>query len=238
VAPSASAEQPLQEEVVGRKTIEPAPAPSPGARGKVRAREDHRAIEPAFEFSKAVLLEENRFKTGSRELKLSVSVLLHVAVITLPIFVGLFFTDTINIKQYALAMLVAPPPPPPRPAATAILKAAPSRARFITAGKLFAPTVIPRQIAEVKEAPTEPESFGGGVQGGVPGGVPGEMAGVTGGVPGGVLSTAAKPVAPAPLKPGAASRRGACKTPQGHCSTASGISALGPAGSHSRTGAG
>lgn len=136
MAPSAFAEHPLQEEVVGRKTIEPAPAPSPGARGKVRAGEDHREIKPASEFSKAVLLEENRFKTGSRELKLSVSFLLHVAVITLPIFIGLFFTDTINIKQYALAMLVAPPPPPPPPpAATAISPRANSLRRQSFPGK-------------------------------------------------------------------------------------------------------
>lgn len=215
MAPSAFAEHPLKEEVVGRKTIEPAPAPSPSATRKVRAREDHRGVKPAFEFSKAVLLEENRFKTGSRKLKLAVSVLLHVTVITLPVFIGLFFTDTINIKQYAAAtMLVAPPPPPPPPAAMAIIKAAPSRARFITAGKLFAPTVIPRQIAEVKEAPIEPESFGG-VQGGVPGGVSGgQMGGVIGGVLGGVLSTAAKPVVPAPLKPAPLRVGGRVKPPR------------------------
>jgi protein TonB len=57
-------------------------------------------------------------------------------------------------------------------------------------GKLIAPTVIPRQVAEIKEAPLESDSFGGvagavpgGVAGGVPGGVPGgQMGGVIGGV--------------------------------------------------------
>ena len=85
--------------------------------------------------SQAVLLDENRFSTGSRAWKLAVSILTHAVVLTTPILIGLFFTDTINIKQYAAAMLVAlpPPPPPPPPATTAIIKADPSRARFISA---------------------------------------------------------------------------------------------------------
>ena len=201
MAPSAIAEHPLKEGVVSSKIRELAPPPSPAAKRTVRAPEAPREIKPAFQFSKAVLLDENRFKSGSAALKLAASVLLHVAVITVPIFIALFFTDTINVKQYAAAMLVAPPPPPPPPPATApIIRAARSRARFITAGRLFAPTIIPRQIAEIKEAPMEPDSFGG-VEGGVPGGVPGgQLGGVVGGVLGGALSMAAKPVAPAPGK--------------------------------------
>src|SRR5437016_12386631 len=72
----------------------------------------------------------------------------------------------------------------------------------MNAGKLLAPTVIPKHIAEIKEAPLEPDSFGG-VAGGVPGGVPGgQMGGVLGGVIGGVLNTAARPVPPPPsVKP-------------------------------------
>src|SRR6266566_4452969 len=201
MAPSAIAEHPVEEvksKVVVPKPIELIPLPTPEAKGKARALEDHRVIKPAFQFSKAVLLDENRFKSGSRALRLAVSIFLHVTVITVPIVIGLFFTDTINIKQYAAAMLVAPPPPPPPPppATGAIIRAA-ARPRFISGGKLFAPTVIPKQIAEIKEAPLEPESDGG-VVGSVPGGVPGgQMGGVIGGVIGGVLSTAAKPVAPA-----------------------------------------
>lgn len=202
MAPSAIAEHPLKEEVVRSKTTELVPPPSPDAKRAVRAPEDHREIKPAFQFSKALLLDENHFKSGSRAPRLAASVLLHVTVIAVPVFIGLFFTDTINIKQYAAAMLVAPPPPPPPspPATTLVIRAASSRARFITAGRLFAPTVIPRQIAEIKEAPMEPDSFGG-VEGGVPGGVPGgQMGGVIGGVLGGALSTAANPVVPAPGK--------------------------------------
>ena len=95
-----------------------------------------------------------------------------------------------------------------------MIKAAPSRARFIARGKLFAPTVIPKQVAEIKEAPLEPESFIG-VEGGVPGGVPGgQMGGVIGGVLGGVLSTAAKPVVPAPAKAAPTRVGGRVKAPR------------------------
>jgi hypothetical protein len=114
MAPSAIAEHPLKEEVASPRIMELAPS-RPDAKRTVRALEDHREIKPAFQFSKAVLLDENHFKSGSRALKLAVSVLLHVTVITVSIFVGLFFTDTINMKQYAASMLVAPPPPPPPP---------------------------------------------------------------------------------------------------------------------------
>jgi periplasmic protein TonB len=202
MAPSAIAEhavEGVQSKVVVPKPIEIIPIPKPEAKGKARRFEDHRETKPAFPFSKAVLLDENRFKSGSRGLRLVVSILLHVTVIAVPILIGVFFTDTINIKQYAAAMLVAPPPPPP-PATGEVIRAV-ARLRFISSGKLLAPTVIPKQIAEIKEAPLEPESDGG-VVGGVPGGVPGgQMGGVIGGVLGGVLSTAAKPVAaPAAVK--------------------------------------
>ncbi len=192
MAPSAIAEHPVRDDVVVPKLIEIIPLPQFGP-----TLEDHRAIRPAFKFSQAVLLDENRFKTGSRALKVLVSVLMHVAVISVPILLGLFFTDTINIKQYASMMLVAPPPPPPPPppATAPLVKVAPVHQRFITGGKLFAPAVIPKTVAEIKEAPLEPDAFG--APGGVPGGVPGgQMGGVLGGVIGGVLGTAAKPVAP------------------------------------------
>jgi protein TonB len=194
MAPSAIVEHPVRDEVIVPKTIEFIPLLKPVAKF-----EDHREIKPAFKFSEAVLLEENRFKTGSRTMKALISVLTHVVVISAPILLGLFFTDTINIKQYAAMMLVAPPPPPPPPpAASAVVKVAPTRRTFMNAGKLIAPTVIPKQIAEIKEAPLEPESLGG-VAGGVPGGVPGgQMGGVIGGVIGGVLNTASKPLAPPP----------------------------------------
>ncbi len=196
MAPSAIAERPRAEKDFTPKTFEIIPLGSAFPRPQ-----DLRHVTPAFEFSKAVLLEENHFKTGSRTLKILISVATHLTLIALPILLGLYFTDTINIKQYAAMMLVAPPPPPPPPpAAVAVAKIAATRRTFMNAGKLIAPTFIPQQIAELKEAPIEPESFDG-VAGGVPGGVPGgQMGGVLGGVIGGMMNSSAKPVAP-PVKP-------------------------------------
>ena len=57
-----------------------------------------RSVKPAFEFSKAVLLEQNPMRTGSKTLDVAVAVMLHVIVIATPILLGLFYTDTININ--------------------------------------------------------------------------------------------------------------------------------------------
>ena len=100
MARSAIAEQAFEEipnKVVVAKPIELILLPKPEAKGKAGPLEDYREIKPAFAFSKAVLLDENRLESGSRALRLAVPLLLHVAVITVPILIGLFFTDTINI---------------------------------------------------------------------------------------------------------------------------------------------
>jgi len=156
----------------------------------------HRQLKRPSEFSKAILLEENHIASGSRTLSGAIAVLLHVVVIAGPILAGLYYTDTINIKEFASMTLVAPPPPPPPPppATGAVIKPRVVHQTFMNAGKLLAPTVIPKHIAEVKEAPLEPDSFGG-VAGGVPGG---QMGGVLGGLIGGVLNSAARPVPPPP----------------------------------------
>jgi periplasmic protein TonB len=169
------------------------PAPKPDVQRK---------IKPAFEFSKAILLEENHMKTGSRTLSAAIAVLLHVGVIAGVILAGLYFADPLNIKQFASTMVVAPPPPPPPPATGAVIKPKVVRHTLMNAGKLLAPTVIPKHIAEIKEAPREQDGLGG-VLGGVPGGAPGgQLGGVLGGVIGGVLNTAARPVPPPPsVKP-------------------------------------
>ena len=75
----------------------------------------HRQLKRPSEFSKAILLEENHIASGSRTLSGAIAVLLHVVVIAGPILAGLYYTDTINIKEFASMTLVAPPPPPPPP---------------------------------------------------------------------------------------------------------------------------
>ena len=66
----------------------------------------------------------------------------------------------------------------------------------------MAPSVIPKNVAMIKEAPLPPETDGG-VVGGVPGGVPG---GTVGGVLGGILGGSASPVAAVAAPPPPAKR--------------------------------
>jgi len=126
------------------------------------------------------------------------SIAIHTLVLLALILPPLYFTDTINLKQFTQTFLVAPPPPPPPPPAPqAIAKAVVLKRVFTNAGKLVAPTVIPQKIAILKEEPIDPE-IGAGAPGGIPGGVPG---GQLGGVIGGIISDASRraSVAPPPL---------------------------------------
>jgi protein TonB len=111
----------------------------------------------------------------------------------------LFYTQTIDMKQFRQTFLVAPPPPPPPPPAPAMTKVTQLPRRvLLTPKKLMAPTVIPKTIAIIKDEPTPPDA---GVVGGVPGGVPGgQLGGVIGGIVG-EATRAAMPVAPPPRAP-------------------------------------
>ncbi len=154
----------------------------------------NRFIEGSFHSS---LIETNRMNSGSKLFDILVSLAINLAVLAAPVFAGLYFTDTLNLKQFASTFLVAPPPPPPpapSPAVVAV-KATPIRRVFENAGKLLAPTAIPRDVAEIKEDPLPGDTNGAdGMLGGVPGGVPG---GTMGGVIGGVIGGSGR-VAPPP----------------------------------------
>ena len=164
-------------------------------------------------FLKTALMENNRMKSSSRTLDLLIAITVHTLVLAIPILAGLYFTDSLNLREFQSTFLVAPPPPPPPPAApaVAVVKAPPQHKVFENAGKLIAPAVIPKTVAEIKEAPLPPDmDSGGGVPGGVPGGVAGgSMGGVIGGVVGGVTTTAAAaPLAPRENRPKAPVRVG------------------------------
>ncbi len=166
------------------------------------------AEEPAFRSS---MLEWNRMKRSSRPLDFLLSLLVNATILVAPVLAGLYFTDTINLKQFETTFLIAPPPPPPPPSAP-IAAVAPARQVhrvFQQAGKLVAPIAVPKQIAVIKEAPISDQDFGG-VAGGVPGGVTGgSMGGVIGGVIGGISSAVPKaPLAPSINKPKAPVRVG------------------------------
>jgi periplasmic protein TonB len=158
-----------------------------------------RPEEGSFQSS---LIEYNRMASSSRLVDVIFSLAVNLAILSAPILTGLYFTDTINLKQLESTFLVAPPPPPPPPPAPAavVVKAAAPRRVFESAGKLIAPSVIPQKIALIKEVPLPPSIEGtGGVPGGVPGGVAGgSMGGVIGGVIGGVKTSV--PIAPLVVK--------------------------------------
>jgi protein TonB len=94
--------------------------------------------------------------------------------------------------------LVAPaPPPPPPPPAAAVQRIVKPIARIIQAGKMMAPTVIPKKVAMIKEEELPPDVGAVGVVGGVPGGIAGGQAGgVLGGIIGGTGSNLPPPPKP------------------------------------------
>src|SRR5271166_1161052 len=179
--------------------LEPPKPSEPTRQSAVIAR--NRIEEGSFQSS---MIEFNRMKGSSRTLDILISLFLNLAVLSGPVLAGLYVTDTLNLKQYAATFLVAPPPPPPPPPAPAAMavKAPPVHRVFENSGKLLAPTVIPRNVAEIKEAPLPSDADGmDGALGGVPGGVAGgTMGGVLGGDSGGVRTTAAAPIAPKELR--------------------------------------
>ena len=212
MAPSTHLEVPPEQEVKqGKpeksKALEPRKVivSAPAMAVKLPARPE----EGSFQSS---MLEYNRMKSSSRLLDTLISLTLNALILLAPVLAGLYFTDTLDMKQFASTFLVAPPPPPPPPPApvVTVVKVAPARKVFENSGKLIAPTVVPKEIAMIKEAPLAPEVDGaGGVPGGVPGGVAGgSMGGVLGGVIGGTGTVPVPPIAPRDNKPRAPVRVG------------------------------
>ena len=186
----------VQEHATPQSLVSP-PLSKPGAPPAPTPRSTARQ-EGTFQSS---MLEYNRMKSGSRLVDALISLAVNTAILLTPIFLGLYFTDTLDMHQFTSTFLAAPPPPPapPPPAAPTVVRAAPAKRTFENAGKLIAPTVIPKQIAMIKEEPLPPdvEGTGVGVVGGVPGGVAsGSMGGVIGGVIGGVTTSIPQPIAP------------------------------------------
>jgi periplasmic protein TonB len=199
MAPSTHIEVPPDQAVKTGKKVE-AKASTPEAGRKAWPA---KPFEGSFQSS---MLEYNKIRGGSKLAHALISLAVNSAIIIVPIFMGLYFTDSIDLKGFASTFLVAPPPPPPPPPAAApAVKVAPPKKVFEQSGKLVAPTVIPKQIQMLKEE--QMSDITGGVAGGVPGGVAGgSMSGVLGGVIGGVATVA--PIAPKVAGPKAPVRVG------------------------------
>jgi len=117
----------------------------------------------------------------------ALSFIIQSIIVIIFILIPLIYTEALP-KQLLTTFLVAPaPPPPPPPPAAAVQRIVKPVARLIQAGKMMAPTVIPKKVEMIKEEELPPDVGAVGVVGGVPGGVPGGQAGgVLGGIIGGV----------------------------------------------------
>ena len=139
----------------------------------------------------AGMLENNRLKRPRSILDVFVSVFLHCLVLAAAILIPLYFTNALNLKPMEATYLIAPPPPPPPPPPPAPAKAVVPPRHFFTSKTLYQPRVIPKQVAQLKEAPPpQAAAAPGGVIGGVPGG---QAGGVLGGILGGVGHAAPPP---------------------------------------------
>ncbi|HEV8383594.1 MAG TPA: energy transducer TonB [Candidatus Acidoferrales bacterium] len=129
-----------------------------------------------------------------------ISTVFQILLLGVMILIPLIYTEALP-KQMLTTFLVAPPPPPPPPPPPApVQKVVRPMAKLMQAGKLQAPTAIPKQVTMLKEEEPPPDT-GVGVVGGVPGGVPGGQAGgVLGGIIGGVVSSLPPPPKAAPQR--------------------------------------
>jgi protein TonB len=134
-------------------------------------------------------------KTTNKPWTVVLSTTIQLGLVGLLILIPLIYTEALP-KAMLTTLLVAPPPPPPPapPPAVAVVKIVKPQVRLIQAGKLVAPTAIPKQVNIIKEEAAPPDVGAVGVQGGVPGGVPGgQVGGVLGGIIGGVGGGAPPP---------------------------------------------
>jgi periplasmic protein TonB len=115
----------------------------------------------------------------------TLSAVVQMCLVGVMILIPLLVTEALP-KQMMATWITAPAPPPPPPPPAPAVKIVKPVARLIQAGKLTAPTVIPKKVNIIKEEEMPPDVGAVGVVGGVPGGMPGGSAGgVLGGIIGG-----------------------------------------------------
>jgi len=128
------------------------------------------------------------------------SAIIQAALVGVMILIPLLVTEALP-KQMLTTFLVAPAPPPPPPPPAAPVRIVKPVARLIQAGKMMAPTVIPKKVNIIKEQEMPPDVGAVGVVGGVPGGMPGGSAGgVLGGIIGGTGGGPPPPPRPTPSR--------------------------------------
>ena len=151
----------------------------------------------------AALLEEPCEFKHRNPMEWIVSFVVHCFLLAALLMAPLYFTQSLDLKGLQNTWLVAPAPPPPAPPPAPAIMVRPMKtvARLLQGGKMMAPSVIPKQVAIIKEAPLPPDTDVTGVVGGVPGGIPGgQMGGVLGGIIGSTGHTGPTVIAPPPVK--------------------------------------
>ncbi len=125
-------------------------------------------------------------KKTNKSWSVILSAIVQGIIVVIFVLIPLIYTEALP-KQLLTTFLVAPaPPPPPPPPAAAVQRIVKPVARLIQAGKMMAPTVIPKKVEMIKEEEMPPDVGAVGVVGGVPGGIAGGQAGgVLGGIIGG-----------------------------------------------------
>jgi hypothetical protein len=111
MAPSIHTEVPLEPEVKKTKHTETLVL-GPRNAGEVPAKvgSPTRIVREEGSFQSSVL-EYNRMARRSRPLDFLISLLINLAILAATVFAGLYFTDTLNLKQLESTFLTAPPPP-------------------------------------------------------------------------------------------------------------------------------
>jgi protein TonB len=153
-------------------------------------------IDPQHEVFAEAMLEDTSTHQRRSPLDWVLSIGVHFAILVTLLMIPLYFTAGLNFQNLNLTFLAPPmmpagPPPPPMTSAAA----RPARVlpvRVFNAGKLTAPTFIPKAVLSAPSDAAPPDEALM-VVGGVPGGIPG---GQVGGVLGGVFAGIVKGVPP------------------------------------------
>lgn len=185
--------------------------PPPVARPKLHIVLPPPNIEPINEVFAEAMLEANSIHQRRNPLEWVASMSVHFAILAVLLLLPLYFTSGLDIQKFNLTFLLAPtapaaaPPPAPLVSSAAARPVRSMPVRPYVAGKLTAPSFIPRAVVTTPGEALPPEVPMVGIPGGVPGGIPGgQLGGMVGGVPGGALNSVPPPPAPVaegPKKP-------------------------------------
>jgi periplasmic protein TonB len=165
-------------------------------------------VEPQHDVFAEAMLEDNPAHRRRNRLDWFVSLAIHAVILSLLLFLPIFYTTGLDVQKLNLTFLAPPvtplaaPPPPPLTSSIAPRAARSAPIRAYVPGKLTVPIFIAKTVVNTPGEIVPPDEplmgEAGGVPGGVPGGIPGgQMEGAIGGVLGGVMKNGPMPL-PAP----------------------------------------